>query len=193
MACIDSDKFSANDLALFIESMEQISRMESLKRQRQQRKRAHQLADTLRYLDQQYSEVASSTLTSSDKPLDESYMESFEEKHIGYNSTCLMPNQYYAIAYAEHEDSMSCHTTIYNMPYDCAAQSTRIDELNYETLDTRPQDIEQHQYEEPSQVITKTKRKLSIFGLVRKKYKKCFSSKSNNWHKSESWTKLTVV
>ncbi|KAI8127359.1 hypothetical protein FF38_07483 [Lucilia cuprina] len=202
MACIDSDKFSANDLALFIESMEQISRMESLKRQRQQKNRALNLVDTLRYLDQQYTSESSSTLTSSDVPEEESIMESFEEKYIGYNSTGLEEeNQYYAVDYSheqeQQDDALSCHTTLYSMPYDCVA-STKLDDCDYEILDFTPNEEEQlthHQYEEPSEVIksTKTKRKLSLFGLVRKKYKKCFSSKGNIWHKSDSWTKLSVL
>ncbi|KNC34158.1 hypothetical protein FF38_07484 [Lucilia cuprina] len=201
MALVNCEKFSAQDLILFIESMEQITRMESLKRQRIQRNRAKYLADTLRYLDQQYPAYSSATLSSTDRPEEESVLESFEQKHIAYNSTRLVQqNQYEVInhqvnAKCELEDSLSCHTTIYSLPYECVA-STKLEEFDYETLDLKPKEkMEPHVYDEPTQMVKndKVKSKCSLFNLVRKKYRKCFAKKSNNWRKSESWTRLTVV
>lgn len=199
-AFVNCDKFSASDLAIFIESMEQITRMESLKRQRLQRNRAKYLAATLRYLDQQYPAYSSSTLSSTDRPEEESVLESFEQKHIGYNSTRLVQQNQYEVVHQhqgyakieEQDDSiMSCHTTLYSLPFECVA-STKLDLYDdYESLGKM-----NHEYEEPTRVMesAKVKTKFSLFNLLRKKYKKFIGKKtSGNWHKSESWTKISMV
>lgn len=83
MVSIDSNKFSASDLCLFIDSIEKISRMECKKRERKQQRRAQRLAKALRNLDQQ-SVNTSSTLSSTDRPHDESLSENVEQKEISY-------------------------------------------------------------------------------------------------------------
>lgn len=132
MACVDSDKFSASDLCLFIESIEKINQIERLRRERQLQYRAQYLAETLRYLDQQYPASSSSTLSSTDDPEDESILENIEEKEILYNgphyavkdliydetyrdvknstnSTGLMQNVYCHIDRADVENSYEDH------------------------------------------------------------------------------------
>lgn len=187
MACVNSDKFSANDLVLFIESLEQISRMESSRKQKRQKHRERNFG--VNYLEPSYCDGSSSTLKASDNTADESFLEKLKEDPIAYNSTCVSYNQYSLMdptnLYNNVQDK-SFNTDLYSMPFGCAS-STKFDDCYYETLNTF-----NHQYEDPGYVIkhTKAKYKLSLFGLVRKKYKRCFSSKSNYCYISKSWTKL---
>lgn len=152
MACVNSDKFSASDLSIFIESIEQITRMERKKKERMQQHRAQYLADTLRYLDQQYPARSSSTLSSTDEPEDESVLENIEEKEIAchyavkdliYDSTyeekqvsydectgAAVQNEYCQIGdcddYNQCADvDYSFASGIYSMPLDCL-ESTKI-------------------------------------------------------------------
>lgn len=192
MVVVNSDSFSPSDLALFIESVEQISRIRSLKRQRKERLRAHYLADTL----DQHNNESKTTLLSSDNSEEESIIKTTKEQRIHDNSTCIMEDQYYTVISAndfskDQDDSMSCYSTIYSTPHSCL-ESSECDDCAYETLTHFNAD-----YEEPDQKKkrNKSKRKLSFLGFVCKKYKKCFSSSSNiNYcDKSDSWTQLNLV
>lgn len=92
-SCIDSDKFSQNDLSLFVDSIEAISYMEVMK---QERKR-QLLPKSLSYGDQKRSP----TIASPDELEDESVLEHIEEKNI--NNSFKMNDQIFNSTYQEIE------------------------------------------------------------------------------------------
>lgn len=85
----------------------------------------------------------------------------------------------------EYADVLSCHSNVsYSLPFDNIAA---ISLESNESMDTTLECDDSHIYEEPYETLIKRgKRKLSklksnIFGLMRKKCKKCFLNKTYSW------------
>lgn len=99
-----------------------------------------------------------------------------------------------AIEYAE-EFSGNINIT-YNSPLNSMAIAN---EKVYESQCIKTQTQETSNYQESTEPFAKKQKKksglskLNIFGLVRKKYKKCFSAKTYGWDKSTSWTKVNAI
>ena len=82
MALVNTDMFTDKDLKLFIESVEEITRLEIFRKQCRQRHRALYFIKTLRYLDQTFPIGSSCTLPSIDRPEEMQELEILEEKPL---------------------------------------------------------------------------------------------------------------
>lgn len=169
MVLISCDLFSAADLKLFIESIEQITRLEYFRKQCQQRNRAEYLIKTLRYLDQTHPVFTSRTLTSADRPEEEQQFEKLEEKSLGF---CVVKN-----ICQELKRSQSLQVKLEEIQQvkeenegEHKPTCSKATENNFNDLQSSPEVKQRH----------KLKLKKGFRAVMQKYYKKCFGSKHND-------------